>query len=805
MLESRMRHALRALWREPLHSAAVILIITLGLGVNIALLSIIDTALLRPLPFPEGDRLMVLRSIHPRQSPSPGPVSRPDYLDWLARAPWIEAAAVYAPASVTVGTGRQLEQVDGARVTPSFFSLLGATPTLGRFFSPDEDTPTTGRVAVVSDRLWQRSFMGSQDAIGGQITVNGEPFTVIGVMGAGFTFPRECQIWIPSTTGFADVTNRLYRIYGTVLGRLRPSTRTDDAASGFSKLAEQLERENPNTNRGWKIHMVSLREYSAGPIRPALFLLTGAVMLVLIVAVSNLAHLQLARALRRQRDAAIRLALGAGMRHLVRQCVVEALTLALLSGCVAILAACITLPGVVTALALRTPLAIQPSYDLRFMILGFGFSVVIGLVMAIFPLGRLRKLDLNPVLKDSSSSVAREGSARALWVQRSLVIIQVSMSMALLVGCTLLVKSVIRLSSVDPGFHSKGIVTAKIRLPRAKYRAPSQRAAFFSEALTTVRQLPGIRNAGLAVTAPMTGAVITQSLTREDQPADVEHTREVLFNFISSGYLETLGLTVKHGRTLTEQDAFDTTNAVVVNAVFSRRFFPEGNPVGKRLRLGPSSGNATPLLIVGVVSDIRQQSLGVDAEPEVYQPFYALPPPYMTLVANSSLPSGSASSTIQQAIVRLDPEVTIQDVRPMEEVLAKEIAPKRAYMVVLNSLGMVAALLALIGVYGLTSYVAIQRRREMALRMTLGANTRDIAYLMGRWAALLVLPGIVIGSLIASIGTKYLQSQLYGVQPLDPMSFALSALMLLVASVVAVSVPIWQATMVEPLTVIRSE
>jgi putative ABC transport system permease protein len=801
-----IRQALRTLAGRPGFSLVAALTLALGVGANAAIFTMVNAALLSGLPFPEADRLAVVWA----RNADGGrlTVYWPEYEDWKAQSRSFEALGAWRGQSVTLTGSGEPDRLVGSFVSGSFFDVLGARPELGRFFRDEESTPATARpVAVLSHHAWERRFARDPGVVGRTLMLNGRAHTVVGIappeMGPGRAvndaFFLATEVWLPAP--YFPNKGGLERGQGEfiVVGRLARGVTRDQARADVAVVAGRLEREHPDTQRGRGIEVLSLREQVVGDLRGPLLALMGAVAVVLLIACANVANLLLARGLQRQREMAVRSALGAGRGRLVRQLLAESLVLAGAGAVLGLGLAAAALRGLL-ALVPEGTLPADVSIDGR--VLAFTGLVALGtaLLFGLLPALQGSRPELETVLRDTGRGNAGGRGRRR--VRDGLVVAEVALSLVLLVGAGLLMRSVHALGAADPGFRPERILTAEFRLPAARYERPEQIAAFFRSTLDKLKAVPGVESASLVRAVPFSGNSGGSPYVVEGRDVPVGSEPVTQLNIASPDYFRTVGIPVLAGRTFEDRDRADTTPVAVVNGTFARQAWGEGDPLGRRFRL---KNDPRWLTVVGVVGDIRHTGFSEKPTPQAYTTHEQDPKIFACVVVRTAGDPLSAARGIREAVWAVDPEQPVWRVRSLESLVAGAQGPTRSIGTLLAAFAGLAVLLAAVGVYGVLSGLVAQRTREIGIRMALGAPTGGVVRLVVGHGLALTAGAVVLG-LVASAGVAgLLESMLYGVRPLDPPTFAAAAAILTLVAVAACYLPARRAARLDPVTALAEE
>ncbi len=799
-LHRELRFALRALSREPLLSLVAILTLVLGIGATTAIFSVVKAVLLDSLSYHAPEELVVLRERSPEGSSDL--VSAPTFLDWRSRATTLEALGAYRQVRYAFRSDSEPIDLPSVRTTPELFELLGAEVALGRRFTPEEGEPGRDRAAILSHGLWTRQFGSNPSVIGRQIALDTDLYTVVGVMGEGFSFPpgSEIQLWTPLSFDPNDAHGRSRRARSlTVVGRLGGGASRERAQLEMESIASAIASEFPDTNAGFGATVESVHEQLVAAARPALILLLATVSFLLLIACANVASLMLARLETRRREMALRSALGGSRAALVRQVFLESLLLSLSGGALGVGAAFF---GV--RMARHLPLSRVPRLDevgidggvLAFTAL---VSILVAFVFGLLPALYASRRDLVPSLNEGG----RGGSGGARRVLGSIAGLEVALAVVLLSGAGLSLQSFHEMMRVDPGFRPDSLLAAQIYLPRAKYGDDESRLRFFTEALSRLRALPGVQSAGAASALPMHPVgidfALPFSIEGRNPPASGEEPRADV-RAATEGYFETMKIPLVRGRLFDQRDRRDAPHTILINDTLARRYFPGEEPMGKVI-VNPH-GKAE---IVGVVQDVHHYGLDAEPRPELYAPLQQGVFNGMTLVVRTTVPPEIFASDLRKTIREIDSDQAIYDMSTMEQAMARWVFLPRLSMTLLTSFAAAALALAGLGIYGVIAYSVSRRSTEMGLRMALGAVGADLVVLVLGGCLRFVLPGMAAGLALAAALARLLSGQLFGVSPFEPTVYIAVALVLLLTALAAGYLPARRATRVDPIEALRAE
>ncbi|MBA3256408.1 MAG: ABC transporter permease [Pyrinomonadaceae bacterium] len=800
-----LHYAVRTLLKKPGFSLIAVITLALGIGSSTAIFTVVDAALLRGLPYKSPEQLYHLWERRPQQEFSQREFSYPDYQDYQQNQVFEGIAAYTGGGGILSGRGEP-ERVLSPSATANFFSVLGVEPLLGRTFQPGEDKPGAPRVTVLTYGMWQRRFGGDTGIVGQPLTINGESYTVIGVLPASFQFAlRSADLWRPYQPTEAQLTRRF--MHGTnVIGRLKPGVNVEQAQTELSVIAKRIEQEHNQSHAGTGIRLVPLQEQFVGNVRPILLVLLAAVGFVLLIACANVDSLLLTRSLSRQKEVAIRSALGANRWRVIRQMLTESVLLSLAGGVAGLLMANWGVDALVAALPESQlnslPFLKSLHIDARILGFSFGLSLLTGIVFGLAPALQSSRLDLNEVLKEGGRTTA--GGARHR-LRSAFVMTEIALAVVLLVGAGLMMKSLLRLLQTNVGFNPQNVLTMTVALPPGKYREPTALVSFHQQLNERVRALPGVSSAGTVNILPLQGGNTTRFVVEGDPiPAPGEEI-EANFRVVDESYFQTLGIPLMAGRMFDERDKADAPGVVMIGKTVADRIFAGRDPIGRRINYASIQG--PPDLIVGVVGDVKIAGLDEAIRPVLYYPFRQSPSMTTNLVVRTNADPTTLAGAIRNETRNMEPDVALFSVREMEELIADSPAAflRRFPALLIGIFAGVALLLASIGIYGVVSYSVSQQTHHIGVRMALGAQASDILKLVLKQALGLSLAGMAIGVLAALALMRLLRSLLYEVQTNDLGTFAFVVGTLFVVALLASYIPARRATKVDPLVALRYE
>ncbi|MFL6277888.1 MAG: ABC transporter permease [Blastocatellia bacterium] len=797
------RYGIRLLLKRPGFTLVAAFALALGIGANTAIFSVVNAVLLKALPYPQSNQLVWFWEVQPQLKQAP--FSPADFVDYQSQNHSFDEVAASRPMSFNLTGGERPERINANIVSANFFDVLRVQPVQGRAFTADEGRAGARRVAVVSYGFWQSHSAGDPDFVGRTLTLNNEPVTVIGVMPPGFKFGGDAELWINPRQivpePFSSFTDDVLAVRGMhylrVVGRLKPGVALAQAQADIDAVVARLQQQY---NSNHSVHLVALHEAIIGDLRPALVVLMVAVGLVLLVACANVANLLLARATARHREMAIRTALGAGRARIVRQLLTESLLLALLGGALGLLLGWWGVDLLVAVSPTETPRLSEIGIDQTVFLFTLALSIVTGVLFGLAPALQASKANLNEALKEGgrTADASRRNRVRGL-----LVIAEVALSLVVLVGAGLLVKSFARVLDVKPGFDSANLLTANLSLPGKKYEKQSQINAFCKQVIERLEALPGVEAVGIANDIPLLGDDTSTYPTTEGREATRDEDRFLIGQHaVSTGYFKALGIGLLSGREFGATDAADAPPVVIINETAARKLWPGEDPLGKHLRLG--NEKSPWLQVIGVVSDVKHNGLEAEPSLEAYAPFAQMAYPYLSIMLRAPNASSFAAA-IRQEVQAVDNDQPVHDVMMMEQLVSRSVAPRRLSMALFALFGGVAMLLAGIGIYGVMSYAVTQRTHEIGVRMALGAKRRDVLRLVVGQGMRLAFVGVTVGLITALAATRLMKSLLFAVSATDVMTFVAVAIVLILVALVACFVPALRATRVDPMVALRYE
>ena len=801
-----LRYAARTFRRAPGFLLLAVLTIAVGVGANAAIFSIVNAVLLRPLPFAHPNELVLVTDSDRRTRQSNGDATPANFLDWQVRQHSFTALSAFRQAGFALSGGDRPESVAGAIVNANFFDVLDVKPVLGRTFAAADEGPGAARVAVLSDGLWRQRFGARPDAIGQTLRINDEPHTIVGVMPAAIDYPDRSRAWIPShwrvpddpLAAAADPASQRNHGYFSVVARLKAAQTIDGAQADMDAVAATLERDFPASNQFAGIQLMPLRTDLVSDVRQTVLLLFAAVGLLLLIATANVSGLLLARATARHQEMAVRIALGASRERILMQLLTESVVLAVMGGVAGVLLAMWLVGPLVAMSPADLGVAGAVTVDRSVLLFGLAVSTFAGLLFGLAPAHQLTRLDVHGDLKQGARGGTSIGQRR---LRAVLVAGEIAISLVLLVGAGLTIRSFAKVQQEPAGFNPDHVLTFAVSLPPARYPTPQQKAEFWQRAIEAVRQVPGVESAGATSRLPLLPGNSTRGLTIRDLPPNSQASAH--YRTASPDYFHAMGIPLLRGRVFEEADRENRPLVAVISASAAQRFWPNRNPIGEQFSIDQPA-----ITIVGVVGDVHAAALDRPPQPTVYVPYRQDAWPSMVFTLRLGAPdarSAGLQAGIRDAIWQVDKDQPIGAILTMDEQLSKSLTRRRFSVTLLSAFGVVAVSLAAIGLYGVLAFIVAQRRREIGVRMALGAQPRDvIADIMGQGLKLAAC-GVVAGIVLALAATRLLRSLLFGTSPTDAITFVAVSTLLVVIAAAASLVPALRASRVDPLIALRDE
>lgn len=801
---SDLKQVLRSLARRPGYSVVVLATLALVIGGNTSIFSLLNGVLLQPLGYADPEELVMLWENHREQGLEQEEVSAATYIDWRERSRTFEAIAAYRYRGHTLSGSAEPERIESLEVSPSLFRVLGTGARLGRTFTDDEERPGNERLVILSYGSWTNRFGSDPTIIDSTLRLDGEPYTVVGVMPIGFQFPpgdSDTDLWVPLTLDFEALQSRPHRFYGAI-GRLAPGVSFEQATSEMDTIGRQIAEENPDSNKGWGVTLVPAHQQLVGDMGPTLWVLFGAGSLVLLIGCANVANIVLTRSTESAKDYAIRSAFGARRGAILRLSLLESLVLAVGGGMLGLLVAYWGVGLLRSVVPASVPRSNEIGIDLMVAVFTGVISIASGMVFGLVPAIRMMRMDLIEVLQGEGrgASIGR----RARWLSNLLVAGEVALALVLLVGAGLLITSFLRLINLDPGFRKSEVTSVALTLPESRYPEMEQQKAFYSELIERVKTLPGVEAAGAVSALPMSavGTEFDMPFTVEGQEVSSPTERpRAAYRAVLPGYFRAMRIPLIQGRLFDGFDTREGRKVMLINESLARRYFAEIDPLGRSATM-PMLGK---LEIVGVVGDVLHDGLQANAAPEVYVPFQLLPLREMHVVVHTLDESNRMAAAVKGEISQIDPEQPVTGIFTIEELLSTSVVQPRFNMALVLGLAFCAVVLAAVGIYGVVSYNVAQRTREIGLRMALGAQAGDTLRLILSQTAKVVLVGVIIGLAGAVGSVRLIQSLLFGVSATDPTTYIVAVVTVIVAGLVAPLAPAIRAARVDPVVALRDE
>jgi putative ABC transport system permease protein len=805
-----IRYGARMLWKNRLATLVCAVALALGIGANTAMFSVAEAFLLRSVPFENPDRIVALVDARPQQNIDRSSVAPATYLDWQTQAKSFEQVGAYEWDEVNLTGNREPEKVQGFGVTANFFGLLGVQPKMGRTFLPEEEQPGKDQEIVLSYGLWERRYASDPNILNKIVKVDGKSFTIVGVMDTGFDFPMPAEVWMPLALTVKQRSERNSQ-YLWVLGKLKPDTSVKQAAAEMSAIAQRESDAYPDSYKGWQLRVMPVREFATSDItRQYTFLLMGAVGFVLLIACADVANVQFARVSGRQKELAVRAAMGASRARIVSQLLTESILLALLGSAVGLLFA----QWDITLILAHMPADVAKfvagwntiSLDSGAFLFTLGMALFSGILSGIAPALLTSRTNVSETLKESGRGFSA-GRARHR-LRDALVVAEISLSLVLLVGAGLLVKNFTALINVNAKYHPESILTMNLGLPELQYKAQPGRASFHEQVLQRLSTIPNVQSAAMVTHVPYSngGGASTRVFSVEGRTAtDRGEVNNAIVQTISPNYFGLMQIALREGREIAEMDADGTLPVAVISRSLARRYFPDEKPLGRKLKVGQADGSSPWLTIVGIVDDVHYSWISKDDVPTIYRSYRQAAPFYASLVLRTGGDPLSLVPAVRSEVAAVDPDLSLFNIKPLDTVISDSIVGIAYVAVMMGILGIIALVLASVGVYGVMSYAVSERTNEIGIRMAMGATANDIQRLVLGKGALLTLIGMGIGLPLAFGLANALSSLLFGVKVADPVAFIVLPLVLAAVATLASYLPARRATRIDPLVALRYE
>jgi len=796
-----LRYAVRMLRRSPAFTVTAVVTLALGIGANSAIFSVVSGVLLRPLPYPAPERLAMVWMDNARIALREDWHSFPDYLDYKQQSRTFEDMAVFNTTARTLTGDENPERVFGAHSSANLFDVLGVRPERGRVYSAAEDTAGANTVVILSHGLWQRRFGGRDDAIGKTLSMNGRPMQIIGVMPEGFAFPnRDTQFWVPTGASEQQRTNR-GSLWLQVIGRMKPDTSVEQAQSDLARVNGDLLKQFPG-RKGYGVYVAGYLDQVVGKIRPAILVLLGAVACVLLIACTNVANLLLARASVRERELALRAAIGAGRGRLVRQLLTESLLIGLAGGAIGVALARLGISVLIAIAPQDLPRLDAISMDWRVLAFTTLLALITSVVFGLIPALQLARTDAGQTMKEG----ARGSSALGRSLRRGLVVVEIALAVVLLIGAGLMLRSFDQMRRVDLGFVPERLLTARLVLWGEKYREPAARIEFFRQVITQTTADPAVQGAAGVGTVFLSATPNSTNFSIEGRPDFApEEAVEVPVDSITPDYFRVMGVALRQGRFFDERDAATAPATVIINQSMADRFWPKGDALGRRIKYGQLASQGPWMTIVGIVADTRRTGYDAVVRPETYLPHAQSPDSGLMMVIRTKGDPAAFVSSLNAIVRQVDSGIAVQAAQPIESLLGDMTAQRRLNTLLLSIFGIVAALLAAVGIYGVIAYSVEQRTRELGVRIALGAPAGRILQLIGLEVVPLALTGLVLGLGAAVALSRSMTSMLYQVSATDPGTFVAISVVALLTALLASLIPAIRAVRLDPIKALRIE
>ena len=794
-----LRYAVRSFIKRPGFLVIAIATLALGIGGTTAMFTVVNSVLLRPLQFPEPERLVLFQGMNPQRGITQSSMSLPDIYDWQIQSQSFDQIAAFYYGGDLLSVGDETERVRGASVSAEFFPLFKTNPIGGRTLQPGDMQPGSTPAVVISYELWQRRFGGGANVVNSKIMMNGKPTTIVGIMPPGFNYPNDCETW--SGLGLDVNSEPRDNRFVAVVSRLKPNVSIAQAQAEMDTINRRLSQNYVETNTGWGVRLTELRESLVGNVKSSLLILLGAVAFVLLIACANVANLLLARAAYRQKEIAVRTALGASRLRVIRQLLTESVLLSVIGGVAGLALSFWLIKLLIAITPPNTPRMDEIRVDLRVFGFTLGVTVLAGLLFGLFPSLQTSRPNLNETLKDSGQRGSATSSRNR--VGSVLIVSEIALSFILLAGAGLLIKSFLHLREIDPGFNPDNVLAMRMTLPPGKYAEGEPYAQIYKQVIDRIKATPGVQSVGAVLSLPLGGDTLDlwRGVIPEGRPMTPGEDSDAQYFLVTPDYFQTMQIPLKAGRAFTDQDNSQSPKVAIVNETMARRLWPGQNPLGRHFTIWRDE--KFPREVVGVVGDTKSS---LDKEPgqQMYVPHAQdLTWANLRLVVRTSGEPSAFAGSVREAIHSVDKAIPTYNLKTLNDVVSASAAPRRIPMLLLSTFAGVAMLLAMLGIYGVTSYYVTQRTHEIGVRMALGAQIVDVLKLVLQRAMVLAVMGIGIGVAGAVAVTRYLTTLLFGVKPTDVMTFFGVAIVLWLVVLVACVVPARRAARIDPLEALR--
>lgn len=796
-----LRFGLRQLIKNPIFTFIAVLTLALGIGANTAVFSVINGILFKTLPYQDPDRITFVWSSNTKAGFPQVSVIPINYVNWEKNNKSFEYIAARRNANFNLVEGEEPERILGETVSYNYFNVMGVKPVMGRFILPEEDKPGGEKVVVLREGYWQNRFAGNTNIIGRKLTINNQPFTVIGI--APNDHRTNVDLWVPLALEPEKEIRGMHNIQ--VLARLRPGVAISSAQAEMDTLAEQDIKQDFEINSGWSIKLVPMYEMIVQQIRPTLWILFGSVGFVLLIACANVVNLLLVRSVAREREIAIRIALGASKIRLIRQFLTESVLLSLIGGLLGLLIAQWGTSGLVALATNTIPRAQEIGIDKGVLIFTLAISCGVGIILGLIAAMQKMNLNLNEILKDHGTNSS--SSSRSRRIHSVLVVSELALALVLLVGAGLLIRSFLQLQRVNPGFNPDNVLTMQMAIPGAKYPKEEQQAAFFKNLTQQVSQIPGVESVAINTNMPLSGGSPRILFTVEGKPLPPSEAPTANIRWISPDYFKVMSIPLLQGRYFSDQDDAKMPRVAIINKNMANAMFPGEDPIGKRVSLGAPDGNEEVvwIQIVGVVGDVKFSSLSDEYGMEMYWAFAQEPKLFATLTVKTKVDPTSITSAIRKELLLLDRSQPVFNTKTLNEVVAASLSQARFTMILLAIFAVIALLLSTVGIYGVISYSVSQRTQEIGIRMALGADDSAVLGMILKQTAKLIVIGLGIGLIGAFLLTRVIEGMLFGVSATDPLTFTGISLLLGTVALIAGFIPARRATKVDPMIALRCQ